>query len=177
MANPHQSITHTKFRLSECNFLTRCGLHEIYVMTRKWIPPEFLTWHLCNDPKMNSPEFYMYVMFLRGVVCCSFFWTIGREGSFRKEFLWVVRMLLLAHLQFVAAFPELFSRCLGSSQKPKTYGHLSSLSQPPESWAELQGGGGGGGQNVPKSKTSKGWSVGNHFSRPSESCFWGCQLR
>ena len=30
---------------------------------------------------------------------------------------------------------------------------------------------GGGGQNVPKSKTSRGWPVGNHFSTPSENGF------
>ena len=34
-----------------------------------------------------------------------------------------------------------------------------------------------GGQNVPKSKTSRGWPVGNHFSRPSENAFWGGHLR
>ena len=35
----------------------------------------------------------------------------------------------------------------------------------------------GGGPNVSKSKTSRGWPAGNHVSRPSESCFWGGQLR
>ena len=35
---PHQ--LHTKLRLSKCNFLTRNGLHENYVMCRKLIPPE-----------------------------------------------------------------------------------------------------------------------------------------
>ena len=35
---------------------------------------------------------------------------------------------------------------------------------------------GGGGQNAPKRKTSRGWPVGNCFSRPSESCFRGGQL-
>ena len=28
---------------------------------------------------------------------------------------------------------------------------------------------GGGGQNVPKSKASQGWPVGNNFWRPSEN--------
>ena len=43
-------------------------------------------------------------------------------------------------------------------------------------WAEPPKGGWAG-QNVPKRKTSRGWPVGNPFSRPSESCFWGGQLR
>ena len=33
------------------------------------------------------------------------------------------------------------------------------------------------GHNVPTSKTSRGWPVGNHFSRPSESCFRAGQLK
>ena len=41
MATPHE--LHTKFRLSKCNFLTRCGLHESYVMSRKSIPSECCT--------------------------------------------------------------------------------------------------------------------------------------
>ena len=42
-------------------------------------------------------------------------------------------------------------------------------------WAELMGG--GKMHRNFKSKTSRGWPVGNHFSRPSERCLWGCQLR
>ena len=41
---PHQ--LRTKFRLSKCNFLTRPGLHEIYIMSRKLILQDFL--NVCN---------------------------------------------------------------------------------------------------------------------------------
>ena len=47
---PHE--IHTKFWLSKCNFLTRCGLHEIYAMSRKLTPQN------CS----------MYAMVLRGGV-------------------------------------------------------------------------------------------------------------
>ena len=53
LCNGQHHELHTKFRFSNCNFLTRCGLHEIYVMSRKLIPQDFS----------------MYVMFLScGVV-------------------------------------------------------------------------------------------------------------
>ena len=49
VANPHK--LQTKFLLSECNFLTRHGLHKNYVMSRESIP-----------------QGSIYVMFLRGGV-------------------------------------------------------------------------------------------------------------
>ena len=51
-----------------------------------------------------------------------------------------------------------------------------SRSSPDNIWAELKGEEGGG-QNVKKSKTSRGCLVGNRLWRPSESCFCGGQLR
>ena len=38
---------HTQIWLVNCNFLTRNGLHEDCVMSRKWIPQE-LAMHVCN---------------------------------------------------------------------------------------------------------------------------------
>ena len=37
---------HTKLRHSECHFLTRYGLHDIYVMCQKQIPQEFV--YVCH---------------------------------------------------------------------------------------------------------------------------------
>ena len=45
--------THTKFRLSKCSLLTRCGLHENYVMSRKSIVPELLKIQRTPFPQRN----------------------------------------------------------------------------------------------------------------------------
>ena len=49
---PHE--LHTKVWLSKCNFLTRCGLHELYAMSRKLIPQECL--YVCNVFEWRGKE-------------------------------------------------------------------------------------------------------------------------
>ena len=59
LCNSQSHRLHTKFRLSKCNFLTRCGLHEIYAMSRKLIPLHYFL-YVCNvlgrrgRPETNS---------------------------------------------------------------------------------------------------------------------------
>ena len=42
LCNGQSHSLHTKFRLSKCNFFTRIGWHENYVMSRKLMPPDFI---------------------------------------------------------------------------------------------------------------------------------------
>ena len=55
MASPI-SHTHAQFRPSKCNFLTRRGLHENYVMSRTLIPPDFFFVHVLLRSRWPGTE-------------------------------------------------------------------------------------------------------------------------
>ena len=61
--------THTKFRLSMCDFWTRNGLHGNCAISQKWIP------RIC---------FCLYVMLLRGEVYCGKWWEASEHSTWTR---------------------------------------------------------------------------------------------
>ena len=62
LCNGQSHELHTKFKLSKRNFLTRCGLHENYAMSRKLNARE--VFYVCNDSEGG-----VYVSILITFIC------------------------------------------------------------------------------------------------------------
>ena len=69
------------------------------------------------------------------------------------------------------------SLCFWPQQHQSTSSSLACLGPKHLLDHHRQGAGLRGGPNLPKSKTSRGWPLGNHVWRPSESSFWGGHMR
>ena len=126
--------------------------------------PLFLLFKKSSLSNFFLSFFFLYLLSLSLSLCLFFCLSLSLISPGSAE--------TIARMVFgpVAQPEQLRPKHVSSHNRMKGGGHIRIDL---EGFAELTllGRAKGGRQNVPKRKTSRGWPVGNLFSRPSESCF------